>query len=137
MPHFQEKCTVAGNLQDRADAFLAAIARRDPGRSRVNPDGILDGPAVAACDSKDDREPDLAGLFEHDGVAARETLESERQTPQPIAFVRVGAGEVETRSARDAARTPGRRSRQTFEVFVVARAVVQLDVEEPATLWNG
>ena len=70
--------------------------------------------AVAARDRDRHGDPDLAALVEHEGVAPSEAVECEGQAAEPVAFVRVGAGEVEHEVGARDGEDPRQRGMELF-----------------------
>ena len=57
-------------------------------------DGV-DVRRVAAAHRDDDRQIARAAGVEHDAIALAQPVDRELQPPEPIAFVRIGAGQIE------------------------------------------
>ena len=92
-------------------------------------DDRVDVPRVAAAHRDGDGQPAIAAGLEHHAIAGAQAVDGELQTPEPIAFVRVGAAEVEHQvgpmRVEDARQVAGERG----EILIVSGPVLEGDVE--------
>lgn len=98
----------------------------------LNLDGVLDHAPVAAGHGHRDRDAAFARRGEHTPVPLGEAGGRQLQAAEPVAFVRIGAREVEDQAGRRVLVTApqfGERGVERLEVFGIAAAIGQLDVE--------
>src|SRR6478609_6816336 len=100
-------------------------------------DGILDVAAIAAADGDRDGDPNLATQVEYHRVTAREPVEGQRETAEPVTFVWIGAGDVDDQIGCRRREHARQCRRELGEIDVVARAVGELDVERAGDLVKG
>jgi hypothetical protein len=101
-------------------------------RRRLDRDGDVEVVAVAAGHRQRDRDLERAEQAEDAAVARQQACGAELEAAEPVAFVRVGAGEIERQAERLLAVLVGEHAQGTVEraqVVGVAAAVGQGDVE--------
>ena len=110
---------------------------RDPRRFAVDADGIVQPATVAASDGNGDGDSDLATQIDHHGISSREPVERERESPEPIAFVRVGSREIKHEVGCGDCHHARERIGEKAEVFFVARSIAELDIEAAGDFLEG
>jgi SAM-dependent methyltransferase len=90
---------------------------------------VVEVPAVASSQRDRDRDGRIPAGAQDQFVAAAKTPVRETETTQPVAFVRIGTGQVEDETWLEFDEQPGNCRRQRAEIFVVPRAVRKGDVQ--------
>ena len=97
----------------------------------MHPHGISDLPTVPAGNRHAHRQPDFATGPQHVFVTLCESLECQPEPAQPIAFVRIRAGEVHHQIRACVAQHFRQRPRQSRQILVVSHTVSQFLVAAP------
>src|SRR5439155_19896358 len=98
-------------------------------RVRVNGDDGLDVRGVAATHDDDGRDVAVAERVKYKAIAGAQAVDCQLQTSKSIAFVRVGAREIEDDIGPPPIEDPGQMLAHRGEILVVSRAVREGDVE--------
>ena len=83
---------------------------------------------ISTADDPDERRDRQTG-FQHIGVALSQSLVAQRQSPQPVAFVRIDAGDVEDEIRRNVLKQVGQNVFEPGDIGRVAGSVGQVDIQ--------
>ena len=76
-----------------------------------------------------DRNARVAARVEDEAIAGPQAVDGELQAAEPIALVRIGAGEIEDEIRAVTVEDPREVLRERRQILVVSRAVLERDVE--------
>ena len=103
----------------------------------MNIDGVAHIGRVAAGEHHAHRQAVAAERVEHERIAPTQTGLAERQPAQPLAPPRIGPGQVERDVIALAGERSGQRAVERGEVFGVARAGGEVEVQVRRVRQNG